>query len=198
MEKISGIYKIVNKISGRYYVGSSINILTSKGRFAEHIKDLNRGIHHNDYLQHAWNKYGQSNFDFIIVEKVSAEKLREVEQKYLTEAFTKSDCYNLNFNACSPTKLSEYSRNKISKKAKERGISDNCRKAIAEENHKRCGNNHPFSDKTIYTFNNLITKETFTGTRLELCKTYNIKPNNLCRLFKEPWRKWCNGWKPVT
>jgi hypothetical protein len=52
--KISGIYKIINKINNKYYVGSS-----------KHI---------NPHLQNAWNKYGQNNFDFVITEECSSNK----------------------------------------------------------------------------------------------------------------------------
>ena len=197
MKKISGIYKIINKINNHYYVGSSINIYTSRGRFASHVRNLNRGTHHNDYLQNAWNKYGVSNFDFIMIEEILPEKLREVEQQYLTLSSSDDKCYNLNFDSYSPIKLSDYSKKKISEKSKERGISNNCRKSVIKENHKRIGNNHPFSDKTIYTFKNIFTNNVFYGTRLELCKTYNIKSSNLCRLLKEPWRQGCKGWKPI-
>ena len=67
--KISGIYKIINKINGKYYVGSSVNIKDyPNNRWSRHIADLNANRHHNDYLQRAWNKYGQDAFEFIIIE----------------------------------------------------------------------------------------------------------------------------------
>ena len=40
--KISGIYKIINKVNGKYYVGSAKNI---RGRWNGHKHLLNRNIH---------------------------------------------------------------------------------------------------------------------------------------------------------
>ena len=39
--KVSGIYKIINKVNGKYYVGSSNDILGAGGRWKEHINGLN-------------------------------------------------------------------------------------------------------------------------------------------------------------
>ena len=95
MEKVSGIYKIINKTNGKYYIGSSVNI---KKRWFNHKHELNKNNHGNDYLQNAWNKYGKDAFDFMIVESIPAEKLIEVEQQYLNN-IEKDKCYNLSFIA---------------------------------------------------------------------------------------------------
>lgn len=100
--KISGIYKIVNKIDGKYYVGSSCNILDKiTGRFCRHKKQLNIGNHHSIFLQRAWNKYGSENFEFVIVEIVNDKSiLLQKEQYYLSLAEKeKNNCYNMRFNA---------------------------------------------------------------------------------------------------
>ena len=53
----SGIYKILNKINGKFYIGSAVNF---KRRFARHKRLLNINCHPNEYLQNAWNKYWES------------------------------------------------------------------------------------------------------------------------------------------
>ena len=58
-----GVYFIKNKINGKFYVGHSIDI---KYRFRRHLYELKRNIHHCQYLQRAWNKYGEENYEFII------------------------------------------------------------------------------------------------------------------------------------
>ena len=83
---VSGIYKIENKINGKYYIGSSNNITGTTGRWKEHINGLNANRHENDYLQKSWNKYGSSNFRFLILEQVPKVDLLSVEQRYLDEA----------------------------------------------------------------------------------------------------------------
>ena len=50
-----GIYKIVNKIDGKYYVGSSKHIYK---RWRKHKSLLRHNKHLNDYLQNAFNLYG--------------------------------------------------------------------------------------------------------------------------------------------
>jgi group I intron endonuclease len=94
MNKISGIYKIINKTNGKYYIGSSINI---KRRWSNHKDMLKRNIHPNSHLQSSWKKYGKDNFEFLIVETISPNLLVEVEQKYLDASFKESrKCYNNN------------------------------------------------------------------------------------------------------
>ncbi len=94
----SGIYKIINKINGKYYVGSSNDIDGFHGRWYEHINDLRSNRHDNDHLQKSWNKYGADAFKFVIVEKVLPRQLLATEQIYLNIASSEKDrTYNLNF-----------------------------------------------------------------------------------------------------
>lgn len=76
----SGIYKIRNILNDRCYIGSSNKI---KRRKVEHIGKLRRNQHENSYLQRAWNKYGESNFIFEILELCSDSELLIKEQSYL-------------------------------------------------------------------------------------------------------------------
>ena len=97
--KISGIYKIVNKVNGKYCVGSSSNIVQ---RWYQHKRSLRKNNHWNDKLQLAWNKYGEGNFEFITIETCSNDTptLLLNEQKYLDIAkLHKHQCYNITFTA---------------------------------------------------------------------------------------------------
>jgi group I intron endonuclease len=103
----SGIYAIVNKINGKFYIGSAArkgDVSSASGFYArwhEHLSELNRSAHCSSYLQRAWNKYGGENFKFQILEFVSPEKCIEVEQMYL-DLFPKGDrdtVYNTCFTA---------------------------------------------------------------------------------------------------
>lgn len=49
--KISGVYKIVNRVNGKYYVGSSNHILK---RWTRHKNDLDNNKHRNIHLQRGW------------------------------------------------------------------------------------------------------------------------------------------------
>lgn len=80
--KICGVYKITNIVNGKFYIGSSNNV---KNRWYQHKRKLNEGKHGNSYLQNAWNKYGDANFKFEIVEECDPAIQFEREQFYLNE-----------------------------------------------------------------------------------------------------------------
>lgn len=82
--KQTGIYKITNIISGKFYVGSSAKKLGIRARIMEHKSNLKRNKHCNKYLQSAWNKHGEDSFKFDIIEVVDDKnKILEREQHYL-------------------------------------------------------------------------------------------------------------------
>lgn len=78
----SGIYKITNKQTARFYIGSSADI---EQRWESHKRDLRDGTHINRKLQNAWNFYGEENFSFDLIEEVDNQPtlLLEREQHYL-------------------------------------------------------------------------------------------------------------------
>ena len=114
---ICGIYNIVNVIDGKIYIGSSNDI---ERRFRKHRSLLNRNIHENKYLQNAWNKYGETNFKFILVKECLMDVLLITEQEYLNKAKEICDVYyNFNFISSKPPSpkgriLSEYTKQKLS------------------------------------------------------------------------------------
>lgn len=98
--KISGIYKIVNKVNGKYYVGSSNDVVK---RWNNHKSQLRRKIHKSPHLQSAWNKYKELNFNFVIVENCDVDKLLIIEQKYLDVSISeKNICYNTSYVSSAP------------------------------------------------------------------------------------------------
>lgn len=86
----SGIYKIVNLQTGKYYVGSTKDF---KKRKQTHFSGLKNNYHPNKHLQNAYNKYGKENFKFEIIEYVKEELLLDVEQSYIDDS-TKEKIYN--------------------------------------------------------------------------------------------------------
>jgi group I intron endonuclease len=88
-EKVCGIYRILNKLNNKFYIGSSIDIYK---RWYTHKNDLTKNKHHAKKLQRAWNKYGESHFSFEILETCEPIKdtLILLEQKYLDL----NPCYN--------------------------------------------------------------------------------------------------------
>lgn len=76
----SGIYKILNKVNGRFYIGSSDFI---RRRWSDHINRLNKNNHSNKHLQSAWNLYGKEAFEFSIIELCDVQNLTDKEQLWL-------------------------------------------------------------------------------------------------------------------
>lgn len=75
-----GIYIITNVSNGKRYIGSSINIYN---RLLDHKCLLKRGDAWNAHFQAAWNKYGESSFEYGILEFCKEEERFEREQFYL-------------------------------------------------------------------------------------------------------------------
>ena len=72
------IYKIINTTNNKYYLGSTINFHKRRLR---HLNTLKKGTHHCIHLQRAWDKYGENNFIFEIVEECI--NIKEKEQLIL-------------------------------------------------------------------------------------------------------------------
>jgi group I intron endonuclease len=91
----SGIYRILNTVNGKPYLGSAVII---PNRWREHTRTLRKGTHKNPHLQAAWNKYGEEAFIFEIVELIEDKnKLIEREQYWIDfyEAYNPQKGYNV-------------------------------------------------------------------------------------------------------
>lgn len=75
-----GIYCIKNIYNNKKYIGRSLNIDI---RFKNHKNKLNKGIHHSNHLQSSWNKYGEKNFIFEILEYCNENLIKEKERFYI-------------------------------------------------------------------------------------------------------------------
>lgn len=83
---------IKNNVNDKSYVGQSINI---ENRWTHHKYELNNNKHINDYLQNAWNKYGEDNFSFIVIEECKESELNEKEIYYINKYNSMNNGYNL-------------------------------------------------------------------------------------------------------
>lgn len=92
----SGIYSIINIENNKQYIGSSINI---GKRIKEHIRRLNKNIHHSIKLQRSWNKYEEKSFKIKVLEFCSKDNLIKNENYYLNKL---SPFFNISKDAKSP------------------------------------------------------------------------------------------------
>jgi hypothetical protein len=81
----SGVYQIRCKQNGKIYVGSAVDL---RRRWDVHRRTLRDRVHHNDHLQHAWNTYGEENFEFEVLQFVNAAELLRAEQEWID----RTDC----------------------------------------------------------------------------------------------------------
>ena len=88
-----GIYKIINIVNDKYYVGSTTR--TFLKRFNNHKRSLRNNHHCCSKLLFSYNKYGEDKFVCSIVKIIEDDNLVPIEeQKMLTEAINKG--LNLN------------------------------------------------------------------------------------------------------
>ena len=80
IKKISGVYKIVNTITGDFYIGSSKNV---KSRWTDHKSPSVWKKCPNNQMYQDMQKYGLDKFDFQVITEVEAEYLKEAEQQFI-------------------------------------------------------------------------------------------------------------------
>src|SRR3972149_5065844 len=77
----SGIYKILNLVNGKFYIGSAVRL---NKRFERHRWELDNNRHSNQILQRAYNKYSADVFEFTIIEYIESptKEILEVREQF--------------------------------------------------------------------------------------------------------------------
>jgi group I intron endonuclease len=140
------IYKIVNLVNDKFYVGSTNN---QRERFRTHRNKLRRGVHHCAHLQASWNKYGEEKFTFKVIANVpDGESLQEAEDAWLISHVGKSHCYNAGLRSGAPMRGIQKERHPnfgkpISEEQRQQ-ISTTLKDFYAQDyfNHPRVGKQH--------------------------------------------------------
>lgn len=93
---LTGIYKITCTTTGKIYFGKTSKPFCE--RWAAHRYDLKHPTkpHPNQHLQRAWDKYGEENFIFEVVERCTVEELSNREQYYMDNVVN----WGWDFNIC--------------------------------------------------------------------------------------------------
>lgn len=101
MSKIIGIYCIRSVSKNKCYIGKSVNVLSRKAR---HFSELRHGKHTNKKLQRYFSKYGESDFEWILLEEITRKfadrnelkkHLANLEIKYIKKYNSFQDGFNL-------------------------------------------------------------------------------------------------------
>lgn len=133
---MQGIYCIKNLITNKSYIGQANNIVQ---RWNRHKSDLNKQIHHNNHLQRAWNKYGEQNFEFEIIEIVENCDYLQDKEAYWIKHFKSIDRkfgYNIR-EAGINSPISEETKLKISKANTGRKFSKEHKEKLSIAGKKR-------------------------------------------------------------
>ena len=89
MNKISGVYKITNTVTGEFYIGSSINV---KDRWVSHKCPSTWKAHPNSRMYQDMQKYCVDKFKFEIIEETT--ELKQREQYWMNLLKPKYNNYN--------------------------------------------------------------------------------------------------------
>jgi group I intron endonuclease len=137
------------------YVGSAVNI---RKRWLRHKLELKKQRHFNCHLQNAWNKYGEKNFVFEVLELVDDEVSLLLEEGKWIEKNSKVQKYNIALETSSPMKgrkHSEKTKKKISKALRGKMVGEKnpmYGKSLSKETRQKMsdalrGDKHPFYGK---------------------------------------------------
>jgi len=160
----SGVYKIVNIINNKLYIGSSAYL---RFRKSAHFSDLRKNKHHSQYLQEEYDKYGRENFVFEVIEYIEDKnKLIEREQYWMDyyKSYEGDRGYNMSPTAGNSTgvKFSQKSKAKLSMIRKGRKISQETRQKMSES--RKGIKNHNYGLKGI---NSPLYKRVFSEETLK-------------------------------
>lgn len=167
-EIISGIYKIENKVNGKIYIGSSIDI---NKRWRYHVSDFEANRHCNSYFQNAWNKYGKDSFEFSIIEILDIkDNIFEREQYWLDIL---KPFGNIGYNLCPTTNSYSFGYS-----LKGSTIDKLKNRKFTEEHKRNMSINSPKKKSIIQmNLNGELIKIWESST--EACKSLNINTKSL-------------------
>ena len=134
MEKICGIYKITNAITGDFYIGSSKNV---KRRWAAHKWPSTWNDCPNNPLYKDMQKFGIDKFVFEVLAEVEADKLKVTEQQFIERLKPTYNDRNANGWDTERKKKSDKEYRKTDK-YKEYQKSDKRKKYIKEYDNQLC------------------------------------------------------------
>lgn len=97
--KSKGIYRIVNLINGKLYIGSTASEGGFKKRWSYHLDGLRHNKHHSIHLQRAWNKYGEQSFVFEIIEIIEDLSIILKREQYYLDSLKSWD-RKIGYNIC--------------------------------------------------------------------------------------------------
>ena len=179
ISRTPGIYKITCLANGKIYVGSAVNL---RGRRHTHWHRLRKNKHHNKHLQNAWNKYGEEQFVFEVIEFCDKQMLIEREQFFID--FLNSCATGYNFNPIAGSTLGR----KDSPETIQKKIEARKRWSFSEETKKKIGDairGRKLSDEHCKKISQNKKGVKFKRLRLKLIKNdKEFFPTTMCECLE--------------
>lgn len=125
-----GIYKVICLKNNKIYIGQTHNY---KKRVYSHKTDLRHNKHHNKHMQEDFNLYGEECFKFEFIEECEDSDLDFKEDYWINKLDSINKGYNLKTGGIKHNKLSEETKNDVSKALKGRKFTDIHKKRISEK-----------------------------------------------------------------
>lgn len=189
----SGVYYLECLVNSKKYIGSAQNL---HGRKVEHFKNLRNGTN-NKLIQEDFNKYGEENFKFEILEILPNDDaiLVEKENYYMdyfkTYIHKYGSAFGYNQHRASRNRPTEESNKKRSESLKGKNISltlEQCfeiKRLLLEENKyekmqikmSRIAENYKVSSKTIKKifYGDYWCSESLEGSYKDWVKKFNSR-----------------------
>ena len=126
-----GIYKIINVLDSKIYVGYATNF---RKRKAAHLSDLRKNKHKNIHLQRAFNRDGEVNFKIELIEECLKDELIQKEDFWCKKLNTHNDKFGYNLLGTGEKGLIGHSKETCEKISKSK-----LGKKLSEEHCKNIG-----------------------------------------------------------
>ncbi len=156
MGKISAVYKIVNTVTGDFYIGSSVDVMR---RWKEHRALSTWKQYPNSLLYKSMQEYGLDKFRFQILAPVMEEYLKQVEQEFIELL---KPTYN-NYNA----KGWNIERIKAAHKKSKNKYSQSEKGKLYQKKYRQSGKGKESHKKSNKKYDNQLCE--YNGETLTLC-----------------------------
>lgn len=168
------IYQIRNTLTDAVYIGSTLHL---SHRWWTHQRQLRDNRHHSRYLQRAWNKYGESVFEFATVEEAEGrEALLVREQHHLDQRKTlpRRLTYNVCWVAGSPlgVKRTAASIRRMKASSRRLSLSAETRRKVADTWVERYGRTYSLRGPDGQLHSNIRNLRRFA-------RDHNVTPSGL-------------------
>jgi group I intron endonuclease len=103
---------------------------------------LNNDKHDNQHLQRAWNKYGQDNFEFIVIEDCSVDELSDREKYYIKLYKDMDLAYNIHDGGDEGYNLGKHLSEETKRKIGEKNRINGLGRKVSDETKDKMSKSH--------------------------------------------------------